>query len=202
MFQNNNAAREIFYIFLWLLGIVLFYTLVHAFLLEPSSNKSKHIKTTNVHIADKKETKSGDTNTVTHTVNPEITHSIKPVIESTSIKVSTEHIEIQKLPKGEMPMTSVPDVPTVPTIPTLFTPITDINSSQVKQPIARNNQTVLIEKKNATQKLLEVAKENATPTVKTTYTREERIQLLETVREDILEQAEKARESAMKGLNP
>ena len=39
MFQTNTA-REIFYIFLWLVGIILLYALVYTFILEPSHGEN------------------------------------------------------------------------------------------------------------------------------------------------------------------
>jgi len=39
MFQSNTS-KEILYIFLWLVGIVFVYALVHSFLLEPSQTKT------------------------------------------------------------------------------------------------------------------------------------------------------------------
>jgi hypothetical protein len=39
MFQTNTT-REIFYIFLWLAGIILLYALVYTFILEPSDGKN------------------------------------------------------------------------------------------------------------------------------------------------------------------
>ena len=37
MFQSN-AAKEVLYIFLWLIGIIFVYGLVHTLLLESSNN--------------------------------------------------------------------------------------------------------------------------------------------------------------------
>ncbi len=42
-----KAEKEIFYIFVWLVGIIFVYTMVHLFILEPSGEKSQpsHIDT-------------------------------------------------------------------------------------------------------------------------------------------------------------
>ncbi|CAA6821752.1 MAG: Unknown protein [uncultured Sulfurovum sp.] len=42
MFSNNNAAREVIYIFLWLIGIIFMYALLHICVLEPSSSDEKN----------------------------------------------------------------------------------------------------------------------------------------------------------------
>ncbi|MCF6244677.1 MAG: hypothetical protein L3J43_06540 [Sulfurovum sp.] len=38
---KSNTQKEIFYIFVWLIGIILLYTLVHTFILEPSQDKNE-----------------------------------------------------------------------------------------------------------------------------------------------------------------
>jgi len=43
MFQTNTA-REIFYIFLWLGGIIFLYALVFTFFLEPNTKKDQSIQ--------------------------------------------------------------------------------------------------------------------------------------------------------------
>ncbi|MEA1879671.1 MAG: hypothetical protein U9N11_03390 [Campylobacterota bacterium] len=38
---DNNAMREVIYIFLWLIGIIFMYALLHTYILEPSSSNEK-----------------------------------------------------------------------------------------------------------------------------------------------------------------
>ena len=217
MFQKNNAAREIFYIFLWLMGIIIFYALVHTFLLEPCTCQAERIKSTSIQdvgTAGWKKTKTEHTKTVTHAVKTETKHLSKPVkpnsikassviktvdipvhietTEPTLIKASVKHVDIEKIPKIEIPITpvlKVPTVPTTPKLPTVSTPVTVVKPPQLKQAIATNNQTVMIEEKRETQK------------VKPTYDRNESMRLLETVRQETLKKAEIAREAAMKDIN-
>ena len=51
---QTNTAKEIFYIFLWLAGIIFLYALVYTFILEPSSDDhtathTKHLVTSDAH---------------------------------------------------------------------------------------------------------------------------------------------------------
>ena len=72
---KSNTAKEVLYIFLWLIGISLFYTLVYTFILEPSDEKSK-----NTH--DK------------HAIKSTITHSNKTISShnNTHTNLSTEKV--------------------------------------------------------------------------------------------------------------
>ncbi|HIP27990.1 MAG TPA: hypothetical protein EYG82_02320, partial [Sulfurovum sp.] len=73
---KSNTAKEVLYIFLWLIGISLFYTLVYTFILEPSDEKSK-----NTHEK--------------HAIKSTITHSNKTI---SSHKNTHTKISIEKVP--------------------------------------------------------------------------------------------------------
>lgn len=93
---KTNSAREMFYIFLWLMGIIAFYTLIHTYFLEPSSGH-----TTTPHV--QKETK----------------HEIQAV--ATQATTTQEQTKTQIVQKETKP--TVQTVPTVPTPVKVSTPV-------------------------------------------------------------------------------
>lgn len=117
MLKNSNTAKEIGYIFLWLTGIILFYALVHTFLLEPSSGKQAHTKYTQLtsdeitSTAHKAETKVQHVQTVISVAKDETKHVVAvptPVtlVKKISAPLKTE-VKVKNIPvihvKKEVP---------------------------------------------------------------------------------------------------
>ncbi len=87
---KSNAEKEVLYIFLWLIGIIFVYTLVHTFLLEPStshkvatSNKPatypRHTTATKNHIAPDKDKIVSTANTKNALVEPQAIAAISVI---------------------------------------------------------------------------------------------------------------------------
>lgn len=85
---KSNAAKEVFYIFLWLIGIIFFYSLVHTFLLEPSTTTVTHTQ----HLADVKKTEDTDSTVQNVSKEPSPTIEIKNA-KLTVIKEQKETIK-------------------------------------------------------------------------------------------------------------
>jgi len=88
MFQTNTA-REIFYIFLWLAGIILLYALVQTFILEPSHGENANSK---------------------HTYTTENTKQTTPTVSKNEIAKTVEK-HIQSHTKVPSDVVSIPHVP-------------------------------------------------------------------------------------------
>jgi len=135
MFQSN-AAKEVLYIFLWLIGIIFFYGLIHTFLLEPSKNaiSTSHVK----HITSKdisQEILATSTSVVQMPVvtkvkrveqKVKVTKTVKKEVHTVAKKVSEKKVPtlvVKKVPEKEKKKTLIYDsssphikIPTVPTV--------------------------------------------------------------------------------------
>ncbi len=97
MFQSN-AAKEVLYIFLWLIGIILLYALVHTFLLEPSTNTHPVADTTSTKtdVKPRKDNLSSSIKTdKVPTVAKTTTPSVSPIV-----KKPTANKLVQAVPKN------------------------------------------------------------------------------------------------------
>lgn len=162
MFQSNST-REISYIFLWLIGIIAFYTLIHTYVLEPHTTSStthtnitlkntKNVETLVVNTSPKLENnvivkKEIITEEVFTAVSvPKKVATEASVVELKDITVQTvvtkkiEHLE--NIPQS-VSTPSVPNVPhiikvetvSIPSTPTLPSVPTVISLTPVSQPI-------------------------------------------------------------------
>jgi hypothetical protein len=89
MFQTNTA-KEIFYIFLWLAGIILLYALVYTFILEPSDGKNASSQHAYATTNTKQTTPTVSKKEIAKTVEKHIqSHTIVP-----TKAVSTPHVTV------------------------------------------------------------------------------------------------------------
>ena len=83
---KSNAAKEVLYIFLWLIGIIFVYALVHTYLLEPTT--SHHTNAQPIHA----------------TLNTSTEHPLTPSTDKVS---SSENVKkILVMPKVVAPVTA------------------------------------------------------------------------------------------------
>jgi len=216
MFQTNTA-REIFYIFLWLAGIILLYALVQTFILEPSTDS--HTDAHKTHATLDNQTKEQHEKTTTHVkavaapINVAKTIKVKEMI-----KVPTKQTVVAEKPIHEKVIKEVVttkhmvapvvteavkkiSTPTVPTIPktTISIPTAPSVPSVPSQVVTKE---VSIETKKETahiQKKTELSTE--TEALKKELTQDEEIELIEKARQLVIEKAEATREEAMKSLH-
>ena len=258
MFQTNTA-KEILYIFLWLVGIILLYGLVHSFILEPHNTSHTHAEatkdTSSVHekqtsvkkvVAHKaikvatpvavakapKVIKVAQT-LVTKQVekiqkietHPTITPDVKkvPTKEVVNAKVSVEKmpsvpqvpkLDVEKVPTKETisakvsvkktPSISTPTVPQapkmvttpkssikIPTIPTVPTVLTTSTS----QKISTETPKVITEQENEKKEITK-----ATEALEKELSQDEKMELVEKARQMVIDEAEKARNEALKAI--
>jgi hypothetical protein len=109
MFQSN-AAKEVLYIFLWLIGIIFVYGLVHTFLLEPSNESvsSNHAKYAVTVESDKHKEKTATTSNHTQT-NAGNTVSIPTVVVPVSVSKVPEVPKVAHTPAKKKIEVATPD---------------------------------------------------------------------------------------------
>jgi len=229
MFQTNTA-REIFYIFLWLAGIILLYTLVHTFILEPSNEKattshnahaiaSKEHKTPTAskEPISKKEEKhtQSHTNVATEAVStPQVAVPVKvakvEVVQKSKVETAPkvkDNTTLEKVDKELLQNTVESSVkavstPSVPSVVTMPKESISIPStpSVPTVPTVSNNEMGKITK--APVKIIEKTEEITvlTKELKKELSRDEKMELIESARELVIKQAEDARNKAMESL--
>jgi len=219
MFQSN-AAKEVLYIFLWLVGIIFFYALVHTFILEPSQNKSEisHTKQTlqsqithpNKHLvsSEKIPAKTNIEKTSITTMPEKIKTSIqKPLKNKTNIDivekkelqaVKPETISIPSIPKVvETPQNklSTPSIPNVPSIPTLPSVKKVAEKQHTIETVPAKITTVDTEKVMSSKK--ETPQADA---VEKVLSKDIDVKRIETSRQQVRQEAEDIRKEAIKLL--
>jgi len=217
---QNNTAKEIFYIFVWLVGIIFFYALVHTFILEPSQNKNetstaKHVQQTQIIYTDKHLVSKEKIHTKINIEKPSI--STMPEKIKTSIqkplknKVTIEAVEKKKLQIAKPEAISIPSIPKVVKIPQnkLSTPSTpnvpSIPTLPSVKKVAQTQHTVETMPVNITtvdtKKVFSSKKETPqTDAVEKVLSKDIDVKRIETSRQQARQEAEDIRNEAIKLL--
>jgi len=203
---KSNTQKEVFYIFVWLVGIILFYTLVFTFILEPSQDKSEPTHTEHlIHIVSKEKTptkasiakptilkkiKTSIQEPLKNNINKQTQSIPKKDLKSTKLQtISTPSIpKVVEIPKNTL---STPSVPSVPTIPSVKKENID------KKPLATTN----IKSTTHTKEVNQDKKENIhADKMEKALSKEENIKHIETQRQQVIQEAEAIREEAIRLL--
>lgn len=139
MFQSN-AAKEVLYIFLWLIGIIFVYALVHTYLLEPT--KSHHANAQPIHA----------------TSNTSTSHQVKLPKDKVSSKINTD--KILTMPKVVAPVSVVK----VPVTAKMIQPVPKIQKYSKKEALLNTHNKKVSERNNASSLPIKI------PTVEKTVT--------------------------------
>jgi len=164
MFQKNSTEKEVGAIFLWLGGIIVFYTLVFIFILEPSSDKAAlvhHAEATSIATTHKVQQKatvmakpsSNNATPVQHQIatTTEATHKIQQ--KESTVAVKKEEIpavKIQTVKKVVTPVEKkkevVKTVTPTPTLVKVSTPVKTIKvpTQKIQTLSADNTKTTTI----------------------------------------------------------
>jgi hypothetical protein len=255
---KSNSAREIFYIFLWLGGIIFLYALVEMYILEPShynNNKTAHAEQSSAQhstttLQSKKPLTTKHETPLTHSNIPKIVdvpkaitpvvatkaiHKVEKIVNSdkavaTKTKTVNEtkqitHFEDSKQKKKisiqtpehtskntkkatntpiknvqkearsplQVPTTpstvsdvvSIPSTPSVPSMPTMPKSTTAIQTKTTSVPKEETQEPKTVPAIEELEKAL---------------SQDEEMQLIETARQHVIEEAEAAREAVMQAL--
>ncbi len=141
MFKKNSTEKEVFAIFLWLIGIILFYTIVYTFLLEPSSDN-------------------------THSANHGEVASL-PAIHEVKQKESIATVVSSHTTKDMPSIHAVKSSNTAAvTSKTSSEGVTDSGLTAVKHEIPQKESTETIEKEKISQLVLKTVEKDDTPVIK------------------------------------
>jgi len=224
MFQTNTA-REIFYIFLWLGGIIFLYALVFTFFLEPNTKKDKHTLQTINNISNVEKEKTPVNKMIVHTstkVAKPTTVTKAPKAIKIKQTVITKHVEQKPtvtptMKKVETKETVTPEVivkkeqtistPAVPQTPKSVTvPERTIAIPSIPDvPTVPTNTTTKVSP-TKTQKIVPEQKiekkeiTKATVALEKELSRDEKMQLIEKARQIVIDEAEKARNETLKAI--
>lgn len=201
MLKNNNALREIVYIFIWLVGIILFYTLIYKWFSTPSSSVAEAVVvesntpkgTTTTQIVVKKEPSVApiSVSKVEEKVNKKQEESV--VVQPLEVTaVPKEPVEVAKEEKNIEAKQVSPEV--VPSTPIVSKKVEKELSSPTPKTIVATTQ--VSEKQPTKEAVTQIEKkEFKIPEEIDAYTK-----LLRSARELVIMEAEKGREEALKVL--
>jgi len=206
MFQSNTS-KEILYIFLWLVGIIFFYGLVHTFILEPSQHKSethstKHTLKSQITHPDKSLVSSEKIPAKTNIKKPSIPtipEKIKTSIQkSLKNKTNTHTVEKKELQAVNPKTISILSIPSAPNVPSILT------LPSVKKVVQKQHTIKTVPAKIPTvdtEKVLPSKKETLrADAVEKVLSKDIDVKRIETSRQQVRQEAEDIRKEAIKLL--